>query len=182
MGRLNLSRHAHQAQRLSIALGMRGAEVAPDILLGVSALLGADDHDFVVAQFGEAADYGAVLGVEPVAVQFLEAGEGGLEIIQREWPLGMTRHLHPLPGGEVGVDVPAGLFELALHLHDFGFEVDAHAGGVPVLLQLLNLALDFKDRLLELKLMFHAVETLGTGGNRGNRELASAQARLLPDA
>ena len=35
----------HQAQRLAVALGVRHAEVALEVLLGVAALLVADHHD-----------------------------------------------------------------------------------------------------------------------------------------
>ena len=61
---------AHQAERLAVAFGMRGAEVAQDVFLGVAALLRADDHHAVFAQLGEAADHGAVFRIKPVAVQF----------------------------------------------------------------------------------------------------------------
>ena len=74
-GQAEFVRQPHQAQRLAVAFGMRGAEIAQDVFLGVAALLRADDHDAVFAQPGKAADHGAVLGKQPVAVQFLKIGE-----------------------------------------------------------------------------------------------------------
>ena len=100
-GQAEFVRQPHQAQRLAIAFGMRGAEIAQDVFLGVAAFLRADDHDAVFAQLGKTADHRAVLGKQPVAVQFLKIGEGVLDIIQRVRAFGMPRELDALPGGEV---------------------------------------------------------------------------------
>ena len=48
-GQAELVGQAHQAQRLAVALGMGEAEVVLDVLLGVVALLVADDHDLLLA-------------------------------------------------------------------------------------------------------------------------------------
>ena len=81
--------------------------------------LRADDDDAVFAELGETADHGAVLGKEAVAVQFAEVGEGGVEIIQRVGALGMAGELNALPGGEVGVNLPAGFLEFSLRSAGF---------------------------------------------------------------
>jgi hypothetical protein len=101
-GQAELVRQPHQAQRLAITFGMRGAEIAQNVFLRVAALLRADDHDAVFAQFGKTADHRAVLGKKPVAVQFLKIRKRTVDIIQRVWPFGMARQLDALPGGEVG--------------------------------------------------------------------------------
>src|SRR5204863_1580507 len=44
----------HQPQRLAVTFRVRGTEVAQDVLFGIAALLGADHHDLVLAQAGEA--------------------------------------------------------------------------------------------------------------------------------
>ena len=108
IGQAEFVRQPHQAQRLAIAFGMGGTEIAQDVFLGVAALLRADDHDAVFAQFGKAADHGAVFGKQPVAVQFLKIGESGLDVIQRVGPLGMAGQLDALPGGEVRENLPPG--------------------------------------------------------------------------
>ena len=70
---------------------MRRAEIAQDVLLGVAAFLGADDHDLVLPRAGKAADHGPVLGKQPVAVQFAEIREGRLDVIQVKGRLGAGR-------------------------------------------------------------------------------------------
>ena len=75
-GQAEFVRQPHQAERLAVAFGMRGAEIAQNVFLGVAALLRADDDDAMFAQFGKTADHRAVLGEQPVAVQFLKIGEG----------------------------------------------------------------------------------------------------------
>ena len=94
---------------------MRGTEIAQNVFLGVAPLLGADDHDLVLAQMGKAADHGAVLGKKPVAMQFVEIGESGAQVIEGERALGMAGQLDPLPGGEVGKNLPARFRDLRLN-------------------------------------------------------------------
>jgi hypothetical protein len=48
-GHVELGGEAQEAQGLAIAFGEGAAEVAGQVALGVAALLGADDHDPVVA-------------------------------------------------------------------------------------------------------------------------------------
>ena len=74
-GQAEFIREPHQAQRLAIAFGMRGAEIAQNIFLRVAAFLRADDDDAVFAEFGKTADHRAVFGKQPVAVQFLKIRE-----------------------------------------------------------------------------------------------------------
>ena len=115
----------HQAERLAIAFGMGAAEIAQDVLLGVTALLRADDHDAVLAESGKAAHHGAVLGKQAVAVQFLKIGERLSQVIQRVGTLGMAGQLHALPGVEVRENLPAGFLQLLFDELDFLLEADA---------------------------------------------------------
>ena len=63
----------HRAQRLAVALGPRVAEVAVDLLLGVAALLVADDQHRLAVEAGEAGDDGAIVGEAPVAVSSMNS-------------------------------------------------------------------------------------------------------------
>ena len=62
----------HHPHRLAVALGMGHPEVAPDVLVGVGALLLADDDDTPVADPGEARHDRLVVAEEPVAMQLDE--------------------------------------------------------------------------------------------------------------
>jgi hypothetical protein len=67
-------------------------------LLGVAALLVADHHHRLAVEPGQPADDGRIVGVMPVAVQLLEVGEDGADVVQRVGPLRMARDLRDLPG------------------------------------------------------------------------------------
>jgi hypothetical protein len=159
-GQAEFMRHAHQPERLPITFGMRGAEIAQDVFLGVPAFLRADDHDPVLAQLGKAADHGVILGKHAVAMQFLEIREGLAAIIQRVGPLGMARQLHALPGIEVQENLPAGLLDFLLDDLDFLLEADAERMFLRMRPQVFQLVLQFGDRLFEIELMLHALEIL----------------------
>ena len=92
----------HQAQRLAIAFGVGGAEIAQDVFLGVPAFLGADHQHAMFAQPGKTADHGAVFGKKPVAVQFLEIRESLLQVIQRVGKDGTLTTLQPRPSPDAG--------------------------------------------------------------------------------
>src|SRR5439155_23552160 len=70
--------------------------------------------------------------------------------------VGVTGQLHPLPGGEIGENLFAGLSDLLLDTGNFHFEVNAHGMGFRVLAQFFQLALQFSNRFLEIKLMLHS--------------------------
>ena len=67
--------HAHQPDGLAIALGPRVAEVAVDLLLGVAALVMADDHHRLPFVAGGARHDGVIVGEAAVAVELDEIGE-----------------------------------------------------------------------------------------------------------
>ena len=159
-GQAEFVREPHQAQRLAVAFGMRGAEVAQNVFLGVAAFLRADDHDAVFAQLGKTADHRAVLGEQAVAVQFLKIRESVLDVIQRVRPLGMARELDALPGGEVQENLPAGFLQFFFDELDFLLEADAQRMFLRMRAEFIQLVLQFDDRLFEIELMFHALEIL----------------------
>ena len=67
----------------------------------------------------------------------------------------MTGYLNSVPGIEVRENLPFGLLQLALNLGDFRMNIEAKRIGVGVLLQLIQLCLQFGDGLFEVELMFH---------------------------
>ena len=87
-GQAELVGEAHQAQRLPVAFGMREAEVVFDVLLGVMALLMADDHDLFLADLREAADKRVVVAEAAVAAHLHEVGGEELEVVERVRPGG----------------------------------------------------------------------------------------------
>ena len=100
-----LLRELHHAQRLAIAFRPRVAEVAEDLLLGVAALLVADDADRLAFVVGEAADDRVIVGEAAVAVQLVEAGEQRVDVVERVGPRRMPRDQHPLPRRQVRVEL-----------------------------------------------------------------------------
>ena len=97
-GQLELGRQLHGSQRLAVALGIRAAEVALQVALGVAALLGADDDDRLALQARHAADDGAVIAVDAIAMQFDEVGAHLVDVVHRVGAQRVARHLHALPG------------------------------------------------------------------------------------
>ncbi len=147
--RAELGGELHQPERLAVALGMRHAEVALEVLLGVAAVLMADDHHRLAVEPRPAADDRRVVHVEAVAVQLDEVGEDGAEVVERVRPAGVAGDHDPLQGREVAVDVRPQRLELALEALELAVDVDLPFGADP--LQLLDLPLQLEQRLLELQ-------------------------------
>ena len=97
IGRENFSRQLHHAQRLAVALGLRVAEVAENLLLRVAALLVPDDRDRLPLVVGEAGDDRVIVGEAAIAVQLVEVGEQPLDVVERVRPVRVPRHQHALP-------------------------------------------------------------------------------------
>ena len=57
-----------------------------------------DDHQRLSLESCQATEHGRVVGVGPVAVEFLEIREDTLDIVRRERPLRMPGELGDLPG------------------------------------------------------------------------------------
>ena len=72
----------HDPHRLAVALRVRHPEVAPDVLVGVVALLLADDGDTPPVEPGEAGDHRRVVAEQPVAVELDEAVGHRLDELQ----------------------------------------------------------------------------------------------------
>jgi hypothetical protein len=93
-------------------------------------------------------------------MQLAEVVERISQIIKGKGPFGVPGQLHPLPGGEVRENLSAGLGDLLFDAGDFLFEIDPHRMGFGMLPEFFQLALQFCNRLLEIKLMFHRVGPL----------------------
>ena len=94
-----LGRQLHGAQGLAVALRLRHAEIAVELLFGVAAFLLADQHDGLAVEPAHAADDGRIVAEKAVAVDLLKVGQDALNVVERVRPLGMARVLDSLPGG-----------------------------------------------------------------------------------
>ena len=159
-GQAKFVRKPHQAQRLAITFGMGGTKIAQDVFLRVAALLRADDDDVVSTQPGKTADHRAILGEQPVAVEFVKICKRVFDVVQRIGPFGVPGKLDTLPGGEVQKNLSAGLLQFAFDDLDFLFETDAQGVLVGMQTKLIQLVLQFRNRLFEIKLMFHSVRRI----------------------
>ena len=121
--------------------------------LGVGALLGAQHDDAVPAKPANSADHGRVLGEGAVAGERHELVDQPGNVVEAMRPLGMPRDLHLLPGRQLRV----ALADEPLHLR---FEPPDLLGDVePAVVrqaaQLVDLALELRDRPLEIEKMPH---------------------------
>ena len=104
---------------------MGHTEVAPQVLLHVTALLVADHHDGPFTKAGPSADDSLVVAVAPVPLEFEPVGKDGLDIVQGVWTPGMTRHLHLLHRVQVPIGLFTQVFELGGQHPDFVAYVQA---------------------------------------------------------
>jgi hypothetical protein len=140
------------------------AEGAADLLLGVAALVGADEHDLVPAEACQAALDGAVVAEAAVTVQFAELAADEVHVVAEQRPLGVAGDLDGLPGAELLVGLAEqrgvvraelaellGVVHLLLHLQR---------------LELVNLLLELGQRPLELQHVPRDGVLAGVGGER----------------
>jgi hypothetical protein len=85
----------------------------------------ADEHDLFAGDPPQAARNGLVVAVEPVAVEFLEFLDEGLDVIGGLRPVGVAGHLHGFPRGERGVLLADHRDKVLAHVADFGARVHA---------------------------------------------------------
>ena len=67
----------------------------------------------------------------------------------------MAGYLDPIPRAEIGKDLAFRLFDLLFDESNFLFEADFQRMSFGMFLQLLELMLQFNNRLFEVELMFH---------------------------
>ncbi len=89
--------HFHQAQRFSIALGLRHSEVAMELRFGVATFLLSDDHDRCTVEKGKSAGHGRIIAKRAIPMQFRKVCEDPADVIECVGPFGMTRKLHSFP-------------------------------------------------------------------------------------
>src|SRR5439155_735111 len=88
-----------EAHRLAVALGVRHAEVANDVLLGRRALLLSDDDDRAALELGDPADDRRVVAERAVSVKLLKLLEHSADDVERVRARDVARRLHGLPRG-----------------------------------------------------------------------------------
>jgi hypothetical protein len=148
-GNRELFGELHQTQRLTVALGLRHAEVAVDFLLGVAPFLVPDHHARLSVEACEPAHDRGVVGERAVAVQLLVTRENPVRIVERVRALWVTRHQRDLPRGELAVDVTRERLALALQPGDFFGDVERRI--VLDVTQLFDFRFELGDRLLEIQ-------------------------------
>jgi hypothetical protein len=87
----------HRPHRLAVALGVGHAEVAPDVLVRVGALLLADDDDPSTVEAREPDDHGGVVAEQPVAMELDEVVRDRVDELERSRPAEVARELDPCP-------------------------------------------------------------------------------------
>lgn len=137
----------HLEKRLTVTLWMRAPEVAAQSLLGVAPLLVSNYQALDAADTAEASHDRRVISVTTVTMQFAPIATDHLDVIKRLRSLRMARHPDGLPRRQVAVGLTqqtvAGVLE--------GFNLLTDGVGIGTGLQRLYLALNLRDRLLEIK-------------------------------
>jgi hypothetical protein len=111
-----------------------------------------DQHHRPAAKAGEAALDCPVVAESPVAGERCVLGEERSDIVGKMRPLGMACDLGLLPWGELGIGLAQELLGARLEARDLVLEVEVAAVGEVT--QLLDLAFQLADRLLELEQFF----------------------------
>jgi hypothetical protein len=110
----------------------------------------ADDDDGTAAIAGEAALDRPVVAERAVAGERREVGEQRVDVVREVRPLGMAGDLRLLPGRELGVGLAQQLLGTGLEARDLLAQAELAVAGGKVA-QLLDLALELADRLLEFE-------------------------------
>ncbi len=108
-----------------------------------------NNHAAALADFRQAAGHRFIVSENAVTVQLDPFGKAARNVIERKRPLHMPGDLHPLPGVEILVNLPARVADLRLHRFDFALEIDLVVFGM--VLQILQPALQFEDRFFEIE-------------------------------
>jgi hypothetical protein len=89
----------------------------------------------------------------------------------------MPRQLHSLPGGQIRKDLPPGFLDFFFNQFGFPIETDAECMGLRMFPQFFQFALQFHNRLLKIKVVFHGAsgclidQTLNSPESQRNAEL-----------
>src|SRR5579862_238648 len=117
------------------------AKVSKDVFLRIPAFLGANHDNLVGSETSKSSNHSPVFRVQTVSMQFGEAGEGALQIVQRERALRMTRNLNSVPRAQIAENLPLGFLDFLFDDCDFFLEADSQGMFFRMLFQLLKLAL-----------------------------------------
>ena len=93
-GKMELLRELRETHRLTVAVGVRHAEVGLHVLLDCCALVVAEQKHLLAADSREATDETTVVVDEPIAVQLLEVGADKLDEVLEVRTLRVARKLH----------------------------------------------------------------------------------------
>ncbi len=110
----------HDAQRLAIAFGLGLPEILRHALLGVAALLLADQHDGTPVEARETRHHRRIVAIRAVAVQFVEIFKQDAHVIHHVGTLRMARQKRSLPRAHVLVKIVPQLRDFAAQAVQFG--------------------------------------------------------------
>src|SRR6187402_1803472 len=89
----------------------------------------------------------------------------------------MPGQLHPLPRGQVRKDLAPRFLDLLFDLQAFLLETDVDGMLLRVILEIVQLGLQFEDWLLEVELVFHAAGSLAADGGEATRNSVAPKSR-----
>ena len=90
----------------------------------------SDDDTTLCAEHGQTARHGFVISKPTIAMQLNPICKAPFDIIQREWPLRMSRDLHALPGSEIAVNLAPGFANFLLNCLNGRIKIDIMLVGV----------------------------------------------------
>ena len=149
---MKLGRQLHQAQGLTITLGIGHAEIAVQVVPDTPSFLLPHDHHPLAIDDSQATHHRFVVAKVTVAVQLEPVLRNALNIIQCIRAFGMASHLHPLPTGQAIVKIGGGLGQLILETLDLPGHIDPPLQGRD--LGGLDLLLEFPQRLFKFQDVF----------------------------
>lgn len=112
---------AHESQGLTIAFGVRTAEVSQKIFFGVAPFLMAEKDNALLIERGQTPDEGSVFAKGAVAAKFEKFRSPLAKVIEQVGALRVAHDLNALPRGKVAIDIAPGIGPFLLEGGDFGF-------------------------------------------------------------
>ena len=133
----------------AISLGVSHAEIASQVLLGISPLLMAHHHHRLALEFGQPSNDGFVVGEEPVTVQLDELLHEPVDVIQGVGSFRVPGQLDALPGRQVTEDLLTQLLSALLQPLNLLGQFDVLAGAE--IFHILNFLLQLNKRTFKIE-------------------------------
>lgn len=144
-GQAKLFGELHLLHRLTVAFGVRAAEVAGDSFLRGPSLLMSDDEHFFGADATEAGDDAAVVSEVTVAMQFTKVATDHVDVVSGLRSMWMPRDSDRIPRCQLSVD----LLQESIAVVSETFEFFPHGLGILTFSECFDLAVQFNDWFLK---------------------------------